>query len=112
MKSIRTKLIVYFSAIVLVVSAIFMAVSTNDLSKAVTSEVEKTLAMKAEDSAQIIASRNEQNFIYLEGIAARNSISSSAVSIDEKMAVLLSIVESSDRFIRIGVSDLAGNLYL
>ncbi|MDN5308091.1 MAG: methyl-accepting chemotaxis protein [Eubacteriaceae bacterium] len=112
MKSIRTKLIVYFSAIVFVVCAIFMAVSTNNISNAVTSEVEKSLAMKAEDSAQIIASRNEQNFIYLEGIAARNTISSSAVSIDEKMSVLLSIVESSDRFIRIGVSDLSGNLYL
>ncbi|WKY43092.1 methyl-accepting chemotaxis protein [Eubacteriaceae bacterium ES2] len=112
MKSIRTKLIVYFSAIVFIVCAIFMAVSTNNISKAVTSEVEKSLAIKADDSAQIISSRNEQNFIYLEGIAARNSISSSAVSIDEKMTVLLDEVANSDRFIRIGVSDLAGNLYL
>ncbi|WKY46476.1 methyl-accepting chemotaxis protein [Eubacteriaceae bacterium ES3] len=112
MKSIKAKLILYFSVIVFIVCLIFMLVSTNNISNIVTSEAENTLAVKAQDSAEIISSRNEQNYIYLEGIAARNSISSSAVSIDEKMTVLLDEVANSDRFIRIGVSDLAGNLYL
>lgn len=112
MKSIRTKLMVYFSGLILVVSAVFTFVSINTLTNSVVTEAEKSLNTQAQNSAEIISSRNEQNYIYLEGIASRDKIFSSSVPINEKMAILKNDVSSSDRFLRIGVSDLNGNLYL
>ncbi|WP_296560481.1 methyl-accepting chemotaxis protein [uncultured Acetobacterium sp.] len=112
MKSIRTKLMIYFSGLILVVCAIFTFVTINGLTNAVVTEAEKALNTQAQNSAEIISSRNEQNYIYLEGIASRDKIFSSSVPIDEKMAMLKTDVSSSDRFLRIGVSDLNGNLYL
>ncbi|WP_303868505.1 methyl-accepting chemotaxis protein [Acetobacterium wieringae] len=112
MKSIRTKLMVYFSGLILVVCAIFTFVSINALTNAVVSEAEKSLKTQAQNSADIISSRNEQNYIYLEGIASRDKIFSGSVPINEKMAILKNDVNSSNRFLRIGVSDLNGNLYL
>lgn len=112
MKSIRTKLMIYFSGLILVVCVIFTFVTINGLTNAVVTEAEKALNTQAQNSAEIISSRNEQNYIYLEGIASRDKIFSSSVPIDEKMAMLKTDVSSSDRFLRIGVSDLNGNLYL
>lgn len=112
MKSIRTKLMVYFSGLILVVCAVFTFVSINALTNAVVTEAEKSLNTQAQNSAEIISSRNEQNYIYLEGIASRDKIFSASIPINEKMAILKNDVSSSDRFLRIGVSDLNGNLYL
>lgn len=112
MKSIRTKLMVYFSGLILVVCAIFTFVSINALTNAVVTEAEKSLKTQAQNSAEIISSRNEQNYIYLEGIASRDKIFASTIPIDEKMTMLKNDVNSSNRFLRIGVSDLNGNLYL
>ncbi|WP_414733660.1 methyl-accepting chemotaxis protein [Acetobacterium carbinolicum] len=112
MKSIRTKLMVYFSGLILVVCAIFTFVSINALTNAVVTEAEKSLKTQAQNSAEIISSRNEQNYIYLEGIASRDKIFASTIAIDEKMTMLKNDVNSSNRFLRIGVSDLNGNLYL
>ncbi|WP_373483595.1 methyl-accepting chemotaxis protein [Acetobacterium sp.] len=112
MKSIRTKLMIYFSGLILVVCAVFTFVSINALTNAVVTEAEKSLNTQAQNSAEIISSRNEQNYIYLEGIASRDKIFSGSVPINEKMAMLKTDVSSSDRFLRIGVSDLNGNLYL
>ncbi|MBU4438081.1 MAG: methyl-accepting chemotaxis protein [Acetobacterium sp.] len=112
MKSIRTKLMVYFSGLILIVCAIFTFVSISSLTNVVVTEAEKSLEKQAQNSATIISSRNEQNYIYLEGIASRDKIFSSIVPMNEKMAVLKNDVSSSNRFIRIGVADLNGNLYL
>ena len=101
-----------FFGLILVICAVFTFVSINALTNAVVTEAEKSLETQARNSAEIISSRNEQNYIYLEGIASRDKIFSSSVPINEKMAILKSDVSSSDRFLRIGVSDLNGNLYL
>jgi methyl-accepting chemotaxis protein len=103
---------VYFSGLILVVCAIFTFMSINALTNAVVTEAKKSLETQAKNSAEIISSRNEQNYIYLEGIASRDKIFSSSVPINEKMALLKNDVSSSKRFLRIGVSDLNGNLYL
>jgi len=71
MKSIRTKLMVYFSGLILVVCAIFTFVSINTLTSAVVSENKDSMETQAQNSAEIISSQNEQNYIYLEGIASR-----------------------------------------
>ncbi|MBI4857250.1 MAG: HAMP domain-containing protein [Acetobacterium woodii] len=112
MKSIRTKLMVYFSGLILIVCAIFTFVSINSLTNAVVTEAEKSLEKQAQNSATIISSRNEQNYVYLEGIASRDKIFASTVPMNEKMMILKNDVSSSNRFIRIGVADLSGNLYL
>lgn len=112
MKSIRTKLMVYFSGLIVIVCAIFTFVSISSLTNAVVTEAEKSLERQAQNSAAIISSRNEQNYIYLEGIASRDKIFSSTVPMNEKMAILKNDVSNSNRFIRIGVADLNGNLYL
>ena len=74
MKSIRTKLMVYFSGLILVICAVFTFVSINALTNAVVTEAEKSLETQARNSAEIISSRNEQNYIYLEVIASRDKI--------------------------------------
>ncbi len=112
MKGIRTKLMVYFSGLILIICAIFTYISVTALTKAVVTEAEKSLQKQAQNSAEIISSRNEQNYIYLEGIASRDKIFSNTIPMNEKMTILKNDVRSSNRFLRIGVADLNGNLYL
>lgn len=112
MRSIKSQLILYFSLLMVGVAVIFSGVSLYSLNQAIRDEGEKALVENALASAQIIAERNEGNFIYLEGVSRRENLYSTSTSIDEKMRLLLEEVDREKRFLRIGISDKNANLYL
>ena len=111
MKSIKHKLL-YFSVLVLIVSIIFGLVSINTTKSAVTGEVEKAIELLAGEGSRIINARMEVDYTYLQGIASRESINNPSVDLKTKMTILLDEVSKSTNYLRIGVSDLNGNLYL
>ncbi|WP_158080449.1 methyl-accepting chemotaxis protein [Alkalithermobacter paradoxus] len=112
MKSIKARIILYFSILILAISSVFGYFALSTTSKAVTKEAESALLKNAQDAAQIIKSRNDANYIYLEGVASKEVIADKGISIDDKMVALKNEVKKSGNFIRIGVADLEGNLYL
>lgn len=112
MKSIKNKLIISFSILIIAISFVFGFISLRTVRTSVQEEAEKSLEISAVDAAQIIKSRNDINYTYLEGIASRDSIFDMEVDIDAKMEILKREVARDGRFLRIGVSDLEGNLYL
>ena len=112
MKSIKNKLIISFSILIIAISFVFGVISLRTVRTSVQEEAEKSLKISAVDAAQIIKSRNDINYTYLEGIASRENIFDMEVDIDSKMEILKREVARDGRFLRIGVSDLEGNLYL
>lgn len=112
MKSIKNKLIISFSILIIAISFVFGFISLRTVRTSVQEEAEKSLKISAIDAAEIIKSRNDINYTYLEGIASRDSIFDMEIDIDSKMEILKREVARDGRFLRIGVSDLEGNLYL
>ncbi|QNO14198.1 methyl-accepting chemotaxis protein [Alkalicella caledoniensis] len=111
-KGLSFKLILYFSTLLIVVSLILSTISYNSASGALIDEVEGSLPYKAEDVSNVVAANIENNFIFLEGLAQREFVTD--VENDDmqgKMDTLLQIVMGTD-FLRIGISDLNGNLFL
>lgn len=111
-KGLSFKLILYFSILLIVVSLILSTISYNSASGALIDEVEGSLPYKAEDVSNVVAANIENNFIFLEGLAQREFVTD--VENDDmqgKMDTLLQIVMGTD-FLRIGISDLNGNLFL
>ncbi|MCC5910389.1 MAG: methyl-accepting chemotaxis protein [Clostridiaceae bacterium] len=112
MKSIKTKLVVYFSVLVLLISVVFGFVSLRTTERAVIKEVEQGLGLLAEEGSRLISTRLEVDYVHLEGIAARERISDPEIPLEIKMSILQDEVKKSGDYLRIGVSDMQGNLYL
>lgn len=110
-KGLSFKLILYFSILLILVSSILSSISYKRVSEALINEVEGTLPQKAEDVSNIVAANLENNFIFLEGLAQMEFITNIDVDMQEKMGTLLQIANQMD-FLRIGIADLNGNLYL
>lgn len=104
------KLIMYFSILLIVVSSILSIISYRRASLALIDEVEGILPQKAQDVSNIVAANLENNFVFLEGLAQREFIRSD-IEMQNKMEIFLQIVRETD-FLRIGIADLEGNLYL
>ncbi|AKL95935.1 methyl-accepting chemotaxis protein TlpB [Clostridium aceticum] len=112
MKSMKTKLIIYFSILILSISVVLGYISLRTVRQAVTSEVEEALVLLAEEGSRLTATRMEVHYTYLEGLASRERISNPESDLETKIAILLEEVEKTENFLRIGISDLKGNLYL
>lgn len=76
MKSIKTKLIVYFSILILLVSGAFSIISLTTAGDSVTKEAEKALALLAYDGAKLTESRIETRMTTLEMLAGDQYIES------------------------------------
>jgi methyl-accepting chemotaxis protein len=74
MKSIRTKLVIYFSMLILLSSITLSAVSLQRASETATSEAEHSLALLAVDAAKLTQSRLETQKKALEMLAGRADI--------------------------------------
>ncbi|MDF2893066.1 MAG: methyl-accepting chemotaxis protein, partial [Clostridia bacterium] len=74
MKSIRTKLVIYFSMLILLSSITLGAVSLQRASETATNEAEHSLALLAVDAAKLTQSRLETQKKALEMIAGRADI--------------------------------------
>jgi len=111
MKSIKTKLIIYFSTLVLVVSAVLGVLSLNTIKSAVTKEVDQAISLLAGEGGKIISTRLDSDYVYLEGLASRSLISSTDVPLEEKLTSLGDIVSQNDDFIRMGIVGLDGYIH-
>ncbi|MCT4605554.1 MAG: methyl-accepting chemotaxis protein [Marinisporobacter sp.] len=111
MRSIGKKLVVYFSVLVLTICASFGFFAYRTMANGMVHEVEKLLPQKAEEACELIQSKISERFTFLEGVASRDTITSEQSSIEDKLAILKEIEEKQD-YLRMGVADTKGNLYL
>ncbi|WP_049765232.1 methyl-accepting chemotaxis protein [Alkaliphilus metalliredigens] len=111
MKSIKTKLIVYFSVLILFVSGSFAIVSLTTAGDAVTQEVDKALGLLAEEGSRMINARIDTHYVYIEGLSTRDLISSEEASLEEKLTFLEVIVQQREDYIRIGIVGQDGFLH-
>lgn len=108
MKSIKTKLICYFSMLILVSTSVLGVVSIQRASKSITLEAEKGLKSMTQEAAKITESRIEIQKKTLEMIALRDDIKSMDWKIQQ--LILKGQVEKTN-FLDLAVVDLDGIAY-
>lgn len=111
MKSIKTKLMAYFSILILVISGLFGFISIQTTSRAVLDEVDRTLSVMATDGGRLINSRLESEYVYIEGLADKELISDPSVSLQDKLRLLKEIASKRSDFIRLGIVTKDGILH-
>lgn len=110
--NIKTKIIFYFSFFAMIVSIIFGYLIFVYLKNEITKEVEKGIYYDTLDAADIIKTRNEVSYTYLSGLAKRETISDTNISIEEKLKILEKEVIDEYGFKHIDIADKSGILYL
>ena len=111
MKSIKVKMVLILTLVILLFSGSLSFISINTASDAVLTEAIGGLEIQAHEAAIIAEESLNSQFIYLEGLGKIQRLSDPEADLDQKMEILLEEAEESP-FIRIGVADLDGNLYL
>lgn len=107
MKSIKTKLVVYFSILILVSSIFVGFIGIQGASNALTEQAEGSLELVAHEGSRLMEARIEGQKDALGAIAIRRDI----VSMEwEKQQSLIKEVLSETSFLDLGVSDLNGNI--
>jgi chemotaxis signal transduction protein len=108
-QSIITKLVLLFSLVLLVVCGTLGVVSYNFSSKAVVNEVDITFEQLAESGAMIVEEYVNAQIDSLEVLANNAFIRNPAISIGDKMEILMEEIERAGH-IRMGIADLSGSL--
>ena len=108
MKSIKTKLIMYFGVLLLVVCFGLGIISYGISSNALISNVNENLPQMAQQSAKTVQSRVENQLNALEAVAAEPQINDMNNSWDNKKAILDAEVKRSGH-IEINIVDSDGN---
>ncbi|GEN57205.1 methyl-accepting chemotaxis protein [Halolactibacillus alkaliphilus] len=111
MKSIRTKLVVYFSVIMTVALVVLGFVIMNGASDSIQNDAEESLLSLSHEAARVADSRITGEFLYLEGLTNLPEVQEETRDIDAAMAVFKERVQETS-YLRIGMADLEGNLYL
>jgi methyl-accepting chemotaxis protein len=106
MRSIKTKLIVFFTVLILVSSIALGAISIERASASLTGEAEKALFSLVEDSSELTASRIEIQKKTIEMIAGRADIQSMDWSIQQPV---LKMLLASTGFLDMAVVQLDGS---
>ncbi len=112
MKSIKSKIIINFFVVFLGICIFFSFMTTSTLNNTLLTEVEDSLQSLAIEGSRVVSSKMEVDYVFLEGIAARDDIRDPQTSIDDKMSILKREVERSRGYLRIGIADKEGRLYL
>ncbi|RBP66020.1 methyl-accepting chemotaxis sensory transducer with Cache sensor [Alkalibaculum bacchi] len=107
MRSIKMKLVVYFSALILFSSVALGIISINSASKIVTVEAEKGLITSANDGAVVVQNRMEIQRRTLEVLAQLGEIQN--MDLEVQVPILQKQVEVSD-FINFGIMQLDGTV--
>ncbi len=107
MKSIRTRLIIYFSVVLIAVCAIMGYAANNRASDVVIHEGEHALEVASQEAAMLVRSFMDQKIILMEAIAAQK-ILTDETPWEEKVATLQPEAERNgyETFV---ITDLAGN---
>ncbi|MGM0523299.1 MAG: methyl-accepting chemotaxis protein [Bacillota bacterium] len=111
MKSIRTKLVVYFSVIMTVALIALGFVIMNGASDSIQNDAEESLLLLSHEASRVADSRITSEFIYLEGLTNLPEVQQDTRDIDQAMNVFKERVQETG-YLRIGIADLDGNLYL
>lgn len=109
MKSIKAKLIVFLGLLIGAICIGLGAVSFINSSKALESNLSKTLPKIAEQTASNVQGRIEEHLNSLEAIAARAEIKDPNNSWENKMPLLLNEVKRSGN-IKMGIADKNGDV--
>lgn len=107
MKSIKMKLVVYFSLLILLSSVALGVVSINRANQIVTREAEKALTTFANDGAVIVHKQMEIQRRTLEVLAGLGEVQS--MDLELQMPILQNQADTSD-FINLGVMGLDGTV--
>lgn len=108
MKSIKSKLILYFSIILFVVSLSLGIISYISASKVLLTSVEENLPVIASTSSDIIESRIQIQYEKLKGVAALDRISDPKNSIENKLEILKEETKKSGHML-MDIADMKGN---
>ena len=111
MNSIKTKLILVVVVAMTLISAILSWIAIDAATNTAFNNATQSIRDLSVEGADLVSARLEVQFTYLEGLSKIQRLHDPQADLDEKMSILINEAENSD-FIRIGVSDLAGNLYL
>ena len=109
MKSIKTKLVVFLGLLIVIICVGLGAVSAINASKALTSNLGKTLPKIAEQAASNIQARVEGQLSSLEVISARADIKDLESPWESKIPILLEEVKRSDS-IKMGIASKNGDI--
>lgn len=107
MKSIKTKLVIYFSILILISSISIGFISIQRASVSLTEEAEKSLSLLTAEGARLTQSRIETQKQALEMIASRVDITGMEWEIQQP---LLERQVARTNFLTLGVVDLDGNV--
>lgn len=112
MQTLKTKIFQYFALITLLITLVVGIYVLLYVRNSLINEAQKAIERSAKDGAQIIAARNENQFVYLEGIAKANRFQFPESTSLERMKRLEEEVLEYTLFTRVGIADLDGHLYM
>ena len=109
--SLRYKLVLLFSALILVAGIVMAALAVRTARKAVIERIEAHLTDKATDIAEVIDGRASSFVQFIEGLARIPFLRDDSLSLQEKAQMLAIEAKRNTNIDYFGVSDLAGNRY-
>lgn len=107
-KSIRTKLSLFFGALLLILCIGLGAITYMKSSNALLSQVNESLTQLTKESSKLVKERVNLHLNTLESVAESNFIGSDTLSLDEKIIFLKKEVERSGH-LSICIADMEGN---
>jgi methyl-accepting chemotaxis protein len=110
MRSIKTKLAVYFGVLIICVCFALGAISFYTSSRALENNAKEMLTNVATQSARVIESRIDGNLDVLETIGQRNEIRDMNIPIQDKVEIFKAEAKRTG-FTSIGIGDLNGDAY-
>lgn len=111
MKSIKAKMVLVIMLVVVLLAGSLSVISIRTATRAVVEEANRGLMLLASEGADVAAARIDSQFVYLEGLTKLERLSNPDGDLEVKMRLLQQEAANSN-FVRIGVTDLSGNLYL
>lgn len=109
MKSIKSKMIVSITALVIGIIVAMTLVTKFYSTQALNDTTNSMLVSLADRSADLIANKVESNLEYVSAIASRSEILNNSLTIERKLKSLANVIEERD-YIKIGISDINGHI--
>ncbi len=108
LKSIKTKLILFFGVLIFIICAGLGVISYQASSSAISKSIDESLTQIAKEAAQVVESRVDSKLNALEALAESESIKSDRLTLDEKLVILKNEATRSEH-LWITIVDAYGN---
>lgn len=112
MQSLKTKILQYLAIFTLITTGLvggFLLLYTRNW---LITESKTNIERSAKDGAALIAARNENQFVYLEGIVKSSRVNfPSSISLSALTRIESEVMERNS-FMRVGIADLSGVLHM